>query len=228
MQSFIRWQVVSIIEVKIMTKEPNLKEIERRTYMSYHQDGLLDIFAGVYILGFGLGIFMDIVLDFGMGVIIFPGGLIALAIPIWVAAKRRITMPRIGFVKFGPGSGTSKLMAIFIGLTVAGLGAFFVFTLAAFQGGSRQWLDLIFQNGMLIIGLGSLAVCTLFGYSMGLKRLYAYGLLALISLVIGHFMGIFFAYILMALGATIMVTGVALLVSFVKKYPLKGDKAIAE
>jgi hypothetical protein len=63
---------------------------------------------------------------------------------------------------------------------------------------------------------------------MGLKRLYAYGLLALSSLVIGHFMGIFFAYILMALGATIMVTGVALLVSFVKKYPLKGDKAIAE
>jgi len=209
-----------------MTKEPNLKEIERRAYMSYHQDGLLDIFSGVYILGFGLGIFLDIIWDFGMGVIIIPGGLIAVALPIWIAAKRRITMPRIGFVNFGPG-GTSKLMAIFIGLAVAGLGVFFAFTLATFQSGSRQWLDLIFQNGMLIVGFGSLAICLLFGYSMGLKRLYAYGLMALVALVIGHFMGIFFAYILMALGTTVMVTGVALLIDFVKKYPLKGDKAIA-
>lgn len=211
-----------------MTKEPNLKEIERKTYMSYHQDGLLNIFAGVYILGFGLGIFMDVIWDFGMGVIIIPGGLIAMALPMWIAAKRKITMPRIGFVKFGPGGGTSKLMAIFIGLAVAGLGFFSVFTLATVQGGSRQWLDLIFQNGMLIVGFGSLAVCILFGYSMGLKRLYAYGLLAMITLVIGHFTGIFFAYILLALGTTVMATGVALLISFVKKYPLKGDKAIAE
>jgi hypothetical protein len=211
-----------------MTKEPNLKEIERRAYMSYHQDGLLDIFAGLYILGFGLGIFMDVIWDFGFGVIIMPGGLIAVAFPIWIAAKRKITMPRIGFVKFGPEGGTSKIMAIFIGLAVAGLGAFFVFTLATFQGGSRHWLDLIFQNGMLIVGFGSLAVCILFGYSMGLKRLYAYGLLAMIVLVIGHFMGIFFAYILLALGITVITTGVALLIGFVKKYPLQGDKAIAE
>jgi hypothetical protein len=211
-----------------VTKEPNLKEIERKTYMSYHQDGLLDIFAGMYVLGFGLGIFMDVIWDFGMGVIIIPGGLIAVALPMWIAAKRKITMPRIGFVKFGPGGGTSKLMAIFIGLAVAGLGVFFAFTLAIFQGEARQWLDLIFQNGMLIMGFGSLAVCILFGYSMGLKRLYAYGLLAMIVLVIGHFVGIFFAYILSALGIIVITTGIALLIGFVRKYPLKGDKAIAE
>jgi hypothetical protein len=214
--------------VKIVNEEPNLKEIERRAYMSYHQDGLLDIFAGLYILGFGLGIFMDIIWDFGMGVILIPGGLIAVALPIWIAVKRKITMPRIGFVKFGPAGGTSKLMAIFIGLAVAGLGFFLVFTLATFQSGSRQWLDFIFQNGMLIVGFGSLAVCILFGYSMGLKRLYAYGLLAAVSLVIGHFLGIFFAYILFALGITVMVTGVAVLINFVRTYPLKGDKAIAD
>jgi hypothetical protein len=220
-------KVVYNIEVKKMTKEPNLKEIERKAYMSYHQDGLLDIFVGVYVLGFGLGVFMDTVWEYGFEAIM-PAILIAIVLPIWITAKRRITMPRIGFVKFGPGGGTSKVMAIFIGLAVAGLGVFFAFTLATFQGGSRQWLDLIFQNGMLIVGFGSLAVCVLFGYSMGLKRLYAYGLLALIALVIGHFMGIFFAYILMALGTTVMVTGVALLIGFVRKYPLKGDKAIAE
>jgi hypothetical protein len=209
-----------------VTKEPNLKEIERKAYMSYHQDGLLDIFAGLFVLGYGFGIYMDIVLELGFGTIM-PAILIATGLPIWIAAKRTITMPRIGFVNFGI-RGASKITALFIGLMVVGLGFFFVFTLAASQSGLRQWLDLIFQNGMLIVGFGSLAVCTLFGYSMGLKRLYAYGLLAMTVLVVGHFMGIFFAYILLALGTTVMVTGVALLISFVRKYPLKGDKPIAE
>lgn len=209
-----------------MTKEPNLREVERRAYMSYHQDGLLDIFAGLYVLGFGLGIFADIVWEFGFGMIM-PAILVATILPVWIAAKRRITMPRIGFVNFGT-RGANKLTAVFIGTMVAGLFAFFAFTFASSQSGLRQWLDLIVQNGMLIVGFGSLAVCILFGYSMGLKRLYAYGLIALITLVIGHFTGVFFAYILLALGTTVMVTGIVLLIGFVRKYPLQGDKAIAE
>jgi len=209
-----------------MTKEPNLKEIERKAYMSYHQDGLLDIFAGLYILGFGLGMIIDVLWEFGFGVIM-PAILITTVLPTWIAAKRKITMPRIGFVNFGT-RGANKLTAVFIGTMVAGLGAFFVFTLATFQGESRQWLDLIFQNGMLIVGFGTLAVCTLFGYTMGLKRLYAYGLLAVIVLAIGHFMGIFFAYIIATLGITVMVAGFALLIGFLKKYPLKGGRALAE
>ncbi len=209
-----------------MTKEPNLREIERRAYMSYHQDGLLDIFAGLYVLGFGLGILIDVFWELSFGAIM-PGILIATVLPIWIAAKRKITMPRIGYVNFGT-RGASKIVAIFIGLMVAGLGFFFAFTFATFQGGSRQWLDLIIQNGMPIVGFGSLAVCILFGYSMGLKRLYAYGLLSAIALAIGHFVGIFFAYILLVLGITIMAAGFALLIAFVRKYPLKGEEAIAE
>ena len=208
-----------------VTEQPDLKEIERKAYVSHHQDGLIDIFAGLYALGFGLGIFMDVVWDLGMGVIIMPTSIIAVALPIWIAAKRRITVPRIGFVNFGT-RGKNKLTAVFIGTMVAGLFAFLTF--ATFQNGMRQWVDLIFQNGMLIVGFGSLAVCVLFGYSMGLKRLYAYGLLASVLLVIGHFIGVFFGYILLILGTTVMAAGFALLISFVRKYPVQGDKAIAD
>jgi hypothetical protein len=209
-----------------VTKEPNLKEIERRAYIAYHQDGLLDIFAGLFILGWGLGILMDILWESSFGAIM-PAILIATVLPIWIAAKRKITMSRIGYVNLGT-RGSNKIFALFLGLMVAGLGVFFAFTFATYQGGSRQWLDLIVQNGMLIMGFGTLAVCTLFGYSMGLKRLYAYGLLAAIALLVGHLVGIFFAYILIALGTTVMVAGFALLIGFVRKYPLKGDKAIAK
>jgi hypothetical protein len=207
-----------------MTKEPNLKEIERKAYMSYHQDGLLDIFVAVFILGFGLGIWMDMTWEFGFGTAM-PAILMVTVLPIWIAAKRKITMPRIGFVKFGPQS-INKLIAILIGLAVAGLGVFFAVTFT--QGGRPIWLDVILQNGMLVIGLASLAICSLFGYSMGLRRLYAYGLLTLILFVIGHFVGIFFGYILLILGTIVMATGFALLVSFVRKYPLQGGKAIAD
>ena len=209
-----------------MTKEPNLKEIERKAYMSYHQDGLLDIFAGLYILGFALGILMETHWEFNFGVIM-PAILIVTVLPVWIEAKRKITMPRIGYVNFGT-RGANKLTAVFIGTLVAGLGAFFIFTFATFQGESRQLLDTIVENGVLIIGFGTFVVCSIFGYSMGLKRLYVYGLLAAITLTIGHFAGIFFAYIMFALGLTIMVTGSALLMNFVKKYPLKGDRAIAK
>jgi hypothetical protein len=209
-----------------MNNEPDLKQIERKAYMSYHQDGLLDIFVGLYILVFGLGIFTMIIWDYTFGIIL-PGILVVTALPIWMGTKRKITNPRIGFVNFGL-RGASKVTAIFTGIMVLGLGAMFVFTFAMVQSESRQWLDLIFQNGMLIVGFGSLAVSLLFGYSMGLKRLYAYGMLSVISLVIGHFVGFSFAYILIALGAVIMVTGIALLIGFVKKYPLKGEKVIVE
>ena len=209
-----------------MTNEPTLKEIERRAYMSYNQDGLLDVFAGLYILGFGVGILMDVLWDFSFGVIM-PGILVAVVLPLWIAAKRKITMPRIGYVNFGT-RGANKLTAVFIGTMVAGLFAFFAFTFATSQSGLRQWLDLIVDNGMLIVGLGSLAVCALFGYTMGLRRLYAYGLFAAISLVIGHFVGIFFGYIIMVLGTTVMVVGFVLLTNFVSKYPMKGEKAIAD
>jgi hypothetical protein len=207
-----------------MTKEPNLKEIERKAYMSYHQDGLLDIFVAVFILGFGLGIWMDMTWEFGFGTAM-PAILMVTVLPIWIAAKRKITMPRIGFVKFGP-QGIHKLMGVLIGTAIMGLGVFLAVTLASTQGGPPLWLKTIFQYGMIVIGLVSLAICSLFGYSMGLKRLYAYGLLTLILFVIGHFVGIFFGYVLLILGTTVMVTGFALLVSFVRKYPLQGGKAI--
>ncbi|MCJ7762964.1 hypothetical protein MUP38_05880, partial [Candidatus Bathyarchaeota archaeon] len=67
-----------------------------------------------------------------------------------------------------------------------------------------------------------------FGYIISLKRLYGYGLLALLAFAVGNFLGIFFAYILLALGTTVMVTGFALLIAFIKKYPLQGGKATAE
>ena len=193
--------------------------------MSYHQDGLLDIFIGIYVLLFGIGISLMTMTDFNMWFII-PAIFPAIMIPIWISAKKRITMPRIGYVNFGI-RGVNKMMAIFIGLMVAGLGVFMVFGLGTSMG--EGWAltlrDFFISNSMLIISIGALIVSSLFAYTMGLKRLYGYGLLIFILFFTGHFITIPFEYFLLTIGFVIIISGFILLLQFIRKYPLpQGDK----
>ena len=204
--------------MKIVTKQDTLREVERKAYMSYHQDGLLDMFIGLYALAFGLGVIADKTLEFGFGTIM-PAILIAIVLPIWIEAKRKITMPRIGFVKFGT-RGSSKLFVLLLGLMVAGLGVFFVFTLATSQSGRPAWIDILFQYGMIWIGLGAAVIGSLFAYTMGLKRLHGYGLLTLALFVSGYFLSVPFEYLLLVAGSVIIASGAVLLARFIRKYPL--------
>ncbi len=211
-----------------MNEKTSLREVERKTYMSYHQDGLIDIFVGVYVLLFGVGILLNTVTGFSTWFVI-PAIFPAIMSPIWISAKKRTTMPRIGYVKLGS-RGANKLMAIFIGLMVTGLGTFMVITFAS---RSQAWAltvrNLIIPYGMIIIGVSAAAVSSLFAYTMGLKRLYAYGLLTLALVLPGHFITIPFEYSLLAIGLAIFVNGFVLLIQFIRKHPLpQGDEANVE
>ena len=197
--------------------------------MSYHQDGVLDIFVGVYVLLFGLGVSLMTVTEFSTWFVI-PAIFPAIMGPIWISAKKRITVPRIGYVKFGT-RGANKLMAIFIGLAAAGLGVFMLFGLGASmgQGWALTLRNLIIPNGMIIIGILAAAISSLFAYTMGLNRLYAYGLLTLVLFLAGHFITIPFGYLLLAIGLVIIINGFVLLTRFVRKYPLpQGEGLNAE
>jgi hypothetical protein len=222
LQSYISYEVQLSLLIR-MIKEPNLKEIERKSYIAYHQDGLLDIFTSIYILGFAAGIILDAVYDYSFGLFL-PGILVAIVLPLWIAVKKQITLPRIGFVKFG-GQGSKKVTAILTGIVAFGAGFFLIFVLL-FR--SSAWMTFILENGLLLVGIGGLVVCSLFGYAMGLKRVYAYGVLAFALFVVGHFSGIFFADLLIVLGITVMAVGFALLVQFLRKYPLKGEESIVQ
>ena len=212
-----------------MTNKNSLREIEKKTYMSYHQDGLLDIFVGGYILLVGTGIFLLTMTDFNMWFII-PAIFPAIMIPLWISAKKRITMPRIGYVKFGV-RGVNKMMAIFLGLTVVGLGAFMVFGFGASMG--EGWAltlrDFFISNSMIIIGIGAVTISSLFAYTMGLNRLYGYGLLIFVLFSTGYFIVIPFEYLLLTTGFVIFISGFVLLMRFIQKYPLpQGDKINAQ
>ena len=205
--------------VKNLTKQDTLREVEKKTYMSYHQDGLLDIIIGLYALVFGIGIIGDKILDFSFAVLM-PGILIAIVLPIWIQAKRKITLPRIGYVNIGT-KGSNKLFALLVGLSVAGLGVFFLFTMMTFQNGRPEWIEtILFQYGMIGTGLGAAVIGSLFAYTMGLKRLHGYGLLTLALFVSGYFLSVPFEYLLLVAGSVIIASGAVLLARFIRKYRL--------
>ena len=196
----------------------NLKDVEKRTYISYHQDGLIDIFIGTYVLLFAAAILVNNTIDFSTWFVI-PAIFPALMIPTWISLKKRITIPRIGYVKF-KATGANKLTSVFVGTLVAGVFAFFIFAFALTQSWALELRNIITQNGMLFIGLGSFIISSLFGYTIGLKRLFGYGLLALALFAILQFITFPFEYILFTIGSIIIICGIALLTRFVQKYPL--------
>ena len=71
-----------------------MKDLERKAYISYHNDGLLDIFIGFVVICFALYIMFDFTA--------FAGIYSALGITMMTLAKKLITVPRVGIVNFGP------------------------------------------------------------------------------------------------------------------------------
>lgn len=194
-----------------MAEKINLKKIERKTYTSYHQDGLIDIFAGFFILSFGVWLILDMA---WMGWILW-----FVAISAYAAAKRVFTIPRIGFVKFAP----HRVKAL-VTVAVIVFSLFALLGVVAFMqtegGGTPHWLLFANENYMLVIGVSVAASFCVVGYTFRIKRMYAYALLTLIMFVTGHFLYFPLYYYMTLLGTLILLTGLTMLIRFVLRYPL--------
>ncbi len=191
----------------------NLRELERKAYLSYHQDGILDIFIGFSILLFGLWIFADMAYLAGAGIAIFT--------PIYAQVKKQITVPRLGYVKFAP-SRTAKGKKTILLLVIAGVLAFIpgVLLFITTEGGILAPIQLLIEYGMIVIGVSGLVLLSAVAYVSEITRLYAYSALFFVIFNGGYFLNIPFFYYLLTLGAVIMLSGAYLLIRFLCKYPL--------
>ena len=82
---------------------------------------------------------------------------------------------------------------------------------------------------MVFIGLGAFVISSLFAYTIGLKRLYAYGTVSLALFTTAHFITVPIEYLLVTIGLVILVYGSILLLQFIRKYPmLQGEKSNAQ
>jgi len=81
-----------------MHEKINLKEIEKKAYLSYHEDGIVDLTIGIVFL---LVCFIWVL--FGIFNIFTWPSLILMVIfyPIYILAKQKITVSRFGYFRFG-------------------------------------------------------------------------------------------------------------------------------
>lgn len=213
-----------------MVKPTNIKEIEKKAWISTFQDGLWDIYFGLIIMGIGfswLGGFFG--LPETVNVLVTLIGWDIGVLLVFFLGKKYITRPRMGFVKFGQiRKKRNKLLGLFIGLMVVFTLITFIFTmLGIFQ------LQIPGFMVMLLIGLLFITLpFSIIAYFLQLKRLYIYALLGGFGLFISELLvpiiGAPYHDIITfgGIGLVITITGLTIFLKFLQKYPLKKEEGV--
>jgi hypothetical protein len=193
-----------------MNQKISLKEIERKAYTAYHQDGVVDVTIGFAVLVFSAIMLADMP---------WMGGILGiLAISFYAGLKKLVTVPRIGYVKF-PQQRTQKMMALTVVLGFLAFAAGMVAFMQTTSQGTPNWVMLLIDNYMITIGVSAAGLFLLGGYAFKTKRIYGYGLLTLAMFTVGHFLSFPLYYYLAALGTIILAIGIVLMTYFIQKYP---------
>jgi len=186
-----------------MTENLNLKELERKAWTSYFEDGFWDLFFGVILITMGVRSLTDNVF--------FTFGIFG-AVLVHILGKRYITTPRIGRVKFGP-KRQKRQMKIMVIILISLLVLLSLGTLTT-------------QTAFPVMALWLAVLFSLLGYMMDFSHFYIYGLIFAISEVIWSVYGEPYGPIAnLIFGAIILLVGLAVLTRFLKKYPKPVDGA---
>ncbi len=190
-----------------MMENIDLKRMERKAYMSYHQDGLWDLFLGSLIIIWGVSMATSMASLGGVWFVVL--------LPILVAAKKRITYPRLGYAQFPRGRKARRQMVILLTITMLmGLLVLVLFL----TGGPfwlREWLRRYFQvffGGLMAVVLGCVAAF------QAIKRLYLYAVMIFVSFALAQWLGFHMQFSFIAAGAVILLSGLALLIRFLRRY----------
>jgi len=184
--------------------DTDLKQIQRKVYISYFQDGLWDILLGVFLIGWGLMIMFDFVAVMG---------------GIWVAIyflvlglKRWLTYPRAGYIKI-PEARRQQMKMIILGAVLFLLG-FMVFLITS-TSNRPEWFSEYF---MFIFGTMFSVITVILAYWWKVSRWYAYAGLIFISFCTHQWLNAPLNLSFMVPGGIIMLFGLYLLVLFLRKY----------
>lgn len=208
-----------------MTQEINLKELEKKAFRSYHEDGIWDIFLGLIMMAIAVNAFLSKIGVHELQTMIVFIGLEMVAAIFLIAGKKRITVPRIGHVKFGKTRRTKLTkvkivlaLSVIFGLVALALGV-------AMQSDSSE----VVRPGVLLPlawMVNALIVFSVMAYFMDFPRLYIIGILYAMVVPIDvalHEFGI--DYIIFGIAAAIiLVMGLVILSRFLHDPPLPAEE----
>jgi uncharacterized membrane protein YccC len=203
-----------------MTTDMDLKQLERRAWRSSFQDGLLDIYLGLLLVLLSIpallpGIFTSELREYA-GYVGFA--LVAFLVYWW--AKRYVTAPRMGRVRFRATRKARQTMAkvVYVGSALGG--AMLLLLALAWRsgtpGGGSPWLGTpeLFALGigfwmMLVFGLGSHFLDFRRGYLIGAVYALAFGGTILLDEPV----------VFAICGAVLVCVGLIVFIRFLQTYP---------
>lgn len=193
-----------------MADRIDLKALERKAYTSYHQDGIFDIILGLAIIFFGLTLLP--LLEENM--VYLWGGVFVVWFISYGAAKKSITVPRMGYVEFSP-SRRYRLVFLFSLLVIVNV----VILVIMVFGLSAAAVAFLNQYGLLVVATVGGGLFALFGWATQIYRLLGYGVIMFLAFSAAHVFVLPITYPIIVLGIVIAGLGFLLLYRFLRKYP---------
>lgn len=215
-----------------MTESFDLKAIEKKAFRATHQDGLWDIYIGGIVLSMSVLAYSDSseafpLFRFGL----FLLGLGASYLVFW-GGKKYITAPRLGQVNFGPQRQRRKrTLAIILGSLVLLQALLLVGTIWLWA--NPEWASslgignadpdlerlLVATVGALFVGPSMVLIAYFNDFTRGYYIAFIMSLAVFCLIWFGQ------PIYLVAAGLAILIPGVALLVRFLRQYPLPPAEA---
>lgn len=206
-----------------MTENIDLKDLEKKAWKSTFQDGLWDIYFGLLFLGMGIYTIPQLFgfdNTFGLILILLIWNFSSFG--LFFIGKKKITIARVGFVKFGKKRIIKKIkLAIFLSFMVV-LNVIFLFL--PFTGLN---LRLNAFTTMLLIGtIFIILPISIVAYYLQFERLYLIGIMGGLGLsitgllrpLIGSPLNTIITF--SSIGGIITIWGIVILVRFLKQYPI--------
>jgi hypothetical protein len=189
------------------------KKLRQKLFMVFHEDGILDLVAGMTILLLAAVMAFDSVLI----------GLIGIPIVFYIPIKEQVSIPRLGLIRFNPEAETRKKLGF---LVLLGVFVFIGLLLLAFttNKASNSLIDIIGNNEVLIFaGLfgGTLFVA---GLALNNPRFVYYAILGVILVCSAFFLRVRIWIPVAIVGAIVECLAVYYLVRFTRAYPLSKDE----
>lgn len=195
-----------------MSQESNFKQLERKAFLSYHQDGLLDILISLYLIGFGIFIATGNVVFITIG---------WLPVMLFIPLKNKITVPRFGYVRFS--SPRQSKYRLLLGIVVGVLFLAFFTGMFMFVGSGKMPAAaeaFLKQYDMFMLCSIMSILLIIVGAFIGLSRFYIYAGMLFLSSAVGSYLWLNPAIYLVGVGLIILLNGLLMLVRFIRKYPL--------
>ncbi len=212
-----------------MTENLSLRELEKRAYRSTFQDGVWDIFLGIMLLNMAISVLLTTLglslLQSALGLAVISIPLTAFGLAFFILGKKYITVPRMGYVEFGPKRKSNRRKSIFV-LSISAILGLLIFILTL-SGKMPYELRFKFPVVLIIFALNVIIVFSLLAYFFDFGRLYIYAFLYAVPFVIGKPLQqitgyrYMFTALLFISSSIMIIVGLVFYVRFIKKYPKK-------